>query len=219
MTHPISFPMSVSNDLQMPPQESATLADEAQLLDLVRSGDARASESLVSQYAGTMLIVARRFVGPNEAEDVVQESFLSAFRSLNSFRGRARIATWLHRIVVNHCLMRLRRRRRKPEVCIDDLLPSFDETGHHARPVTPWSTRPEDQLNREETRAQVRTRIEQLPDAYRAVILLRDIEEFSTDEAAVMLGISRAAVKIRLHRARQALRALLEPVMSASSYE
>jgi RNA polymerase sigma-70 factor (ECF subfamily) len=165
-----------------------------------------------------MLAVARRFVGPNDADDVVQESFLSAFRSLVSFRGGSRIGTWLHRIVVNHCLMRLRRRRRKPEIRIDDLLPSFDETGHHARAVARWS-RPEDQLDREETRAQVRTCIEQLPDAYRTVILLRDIEEYSTDQAAEMLAISRAAVKIRLHRARQALRALLEPVMSVSNYK
>jgi RNA polymerase sigma-70 factor (ECF subfamily) len=211
--------MSVNIDSQMPPRESATLADEGQLLDLVRAGDPRASESLVRQHAGAMLVVARRFVGPHEAEDMVQESFLSAFRSLNSFRGGARIATWLHRIVVNHCLMRLRRRRRKPEVRIDDLMPCFDETGHHARPVAPWSTRPEDHLNREETRAQVRTCIEQLPDAYRAIILLRDIEGYSTDQVAEMLAISRAAVKIRLHRARQALRTLLEPVASVLSYE
>jgi RNA polymerase sigma-70 factor (ECF subfamily) len=219
MTHPIPFAMSENIESQMPPHESATLADEGKFLDLVRSGNSLASEDFVRQHVGAMLVVARRFVGPHEAEDVVQESFLSAFRSLNSFCGKARIATWLHRIVVNHCLMRLRRRRRKPEVCIDDLLPSFDETGHYARPVTPWSARPEAQLNREETRAQVRACIDQLPDAYRAVILLRDIEGCSTDQAAEMLAISRAAVKIRLHRARQALRTLLEPVMSVSCYE
>lgn len=196
--------------------EVATPEGETRLLELVRLGHERASELLVRRHIGPMLAVARRFVGPDLADDIVQEAFLSAFRSLDSFRGGARIGTWLHRIVVNHCLMRLRRHRRRPEVRIEELLPTFDETGHHTRRVSPWSCTPEDRLEREETRAQVRDWIDQLPDAYRTVILLRDIEEYTTEQTADLLGVSREAVKIRLHRARLALRTLIENVIQPS---
>jgi RNA polymerase sigma-70 factor (ECF subfamily) len=187
-------------------------ADEAALLEAFRRGDERAGEQLVRGHAGAMLAVARRFVGnDDDAADVVQEAFLSAFRSLASFQGQSRLGTWLHRIVVNHSLMRLRTRKRRGEVAIDGLLPKFDETGHHARRVRPWS-RPEDLLSQAEVRERVRQCIDQLPESYRTVIVLRDLEQYDTIEAAELLGVSCEALKIRLHRARQALRTLLEPV-------
>lgn len=147
----------------------------------------------------------------------MQDAFLSAFRSLGSFAGNSRLGTWLHRIVVNHCLMRLRRRSRRPTVPLDDLLPAFDEDGRHARPVAPWPDPASDPLERAETRARVRECIDRLPDAYRAVFHLRDIEGLDTDEAARLLGTSRGVVKTRLHRARQALRTLLEPLFQGEA--
>src|SRR5262249_37590256 len=119
----------------------------------------------------------------------------------------------LHRIVVNVCLMRLRARSRSREVPIDDLLPAFDGTGHHARPVRPWEEQALARLTRAETRAHVRACIDRVPHPYRAVLLLRDIEERDTEHTARQLGINPGAVKTRLHRARQALRTLLEPVV------
>jgi RNA polymerase sigma-70 factor (ECF subfamily) len=112
---------------------------------------------------------------------------------------------------VNACLMTLRTQSRRNEVSIDELLPMFDHTGHHATSIARWRQPPEDRLVSDETRLLVRQCIDMLPDDYRNVILLRDIEELDTEETAQTLGISSGAVKTRLHRARQALRTLLEP--------
>ena len=161
-----------------------------------------------------MLAVARRFLRTEEdSADAVQEAFLSAFRSLDGFEGNSTLGTWLHRIVVNVCLRRLQARSRSREVRIDDLLPTFDETGHHSRPVRPWEDQALARLIQAETRAHVRECIDRLPNSYREVLLLRDIEELDTGQTAQQLGINPGAVKTRLHRARQALRTLLEPVV------
>jgi RNA polymerase sigma-70 factor, ECF subfamily len=189
-------------------------SDDARLLDRIRDGDESACEALVRQHAGRMLAVARRFLRTEEdSADAVQDAFLSAFRSLDGFAGNAALGTWLHRIVVNVCLMRLRARSRNREVRIDDLLPTFDETGHHSRPVRPWEDQALARLTQAETRAHVRACIDRLPDPYRQILLLRDIEELDTERTAQHLGINPGAVKTRLHRARQALRTLLEPVV------
>ena len=190
--------------------------DEIDLVARVRRGDEAACEDLVRRHTGALLAVARRFLGcPEESADAVQEAFLAAFRSLDSFEGSAALGTWLHRIVVNNCLGRLRSRKRRPTVSLDRLLPAFAEDGHHARPVRSWSGPADDPVVRDETRTQVRACIDQLPDAYRTVLLLRDIEEFDTDQTAAILGIAVGAVKTRLHRARMALRTLLEPLFDA----
>jgi RNA polymerase sigma-70 factor, ECF subfamily len=189
--------------------------DEARLVERMRAGEEQAFDTLVRRHGGAMLACARRFLGNDEeCHDAVQDSFLSAFRALNSFQGNARLGTWLHRIVVNHCLMRLRSRKRRPTVAIDELLPTFDESGHHARRVVPWTAKAEDNVMAGETREQVRACISRLPDPYRTVILLRDIEGYDTQETAELLGISRESAKIRLHRARQALRTLLAPIFA-----
>jgi RNA polymerase sigma-70 factor (ECF subfamily) len=203
--------MSVMTQL---PLDRLAAADDDHLLERFRAGDESASEALVRRHGGRLLAVARRLLRREEdAADAVQQAFLSAFRSLGAFRGQSSLATWLHRIAVNVCLMRLRSAARRRDVPLDDLLPSFDEDGLHARPVRPWGEPTLARLAREETRAQVRACIDRLPDTYRKVLLLRDIEEVETDRAAELLGITPGAVKTRLHRARQALRTLLEPIM------
>lgn len=186
-------------------------AAEAALLAGLRAGSDTAYETLVRSTSARLLAVARRIVGTDEeARDVVQEAFISAFKALDRFEGNAKLSTWLHRIVVNKALMRLRTRKRKPEEPIEPLLPSFKDDGHQVQPASDWQEGADVTLERAETRAYVRSQIERLPDTYRTVLLLRDIEEMSTPETAVMLGITENAVKIRLHRARQALRALLD---------
>ncbi len=193
------------------PVHSETEIDEVALLSRLRAGDDEAYELLVRTYSGRLLAVARRFLRSEEdARDAVQEGFLNAFRAIDRFEGGSRISTWLHRIVVNACLMRLRTRRRKPEESIEEMLPRYLDDGHPAAPPGPWRPDVADQLETGEVRQQVRAAIDRLPDSYRTVLLLRDIEEFDTDEAAETLGISRAAVKTRLHRARQALREQLD---------
>jgi RNA polymerase sigma-70 factor (ECF subfamily) len=168
----------------------------------------------VRKHGGRMLAVARRFLRCEEdSADAVQDAFLRAFRSLGHFEGNSSLGTWLHRIVVNSCLMKLRAQSRSRQIPIDDLLPTFDETGHHTRPVRRWEDQALLQLSREEIRVQVRACIDRLPESYRTVLLLRDIEELDTEETAKQLEITPAAVKTRLHRARQALRTLLEPVV------
>jgi RNA polymerase sigma-70 factor (ECF subfamily) len=189
-------------------------SDEAELLARLRAGDARACEAFVRQHGGRMLAVARRLLRSEEdCADAVQDAFVAAFRSLHSFEGQSSLGTWLHRIVVNTCLMKLRSRSRKRDVPIDDLLPTFDETGYHSQPIRPWGDQALARLTRAETCAQVRACIDELPEPYREVLLLRDIEELDTEQTAQHLGINPGAVKTRLHRARQALRTLLEPVV------
>jgi RNA polymerase sigma-70 factor (ECF subfamily) len=193
--------------------EEATAAD-AFVLERLRQGEAGAFEELVRSHGAHLLAVARRLLRQEEdARDAVQDAFLLAFRGLPDFGGRCRLSTWLHRIVVNAALMKLRTRSRRPEAPLDDLLPEFQPDGHHARQFSAWSLSPSQHLLRAETREQVRAAIDRLPEAYRTILLLRDIEELDTAEVAGMLGITPNAVKIRLHRARQALRTLLDPVL------
>ena len=197
----------------MPVEERREQASELDLVSRLKSGEEEAFERLVREQGGRLLAVARRFLrDEEEARDAVQECFLSAYRSIDRFDQGSRLSTWLHRIVINACLMRLRSRRRKPEEPIEELLPRFQADGHQVNHPTPeWEGSADTLLARSETRAIVREAIDRLPDSYRAVLLLRDIEELSTEEAARLLDITANAVKIRLHRARQALRALLEP--------
>ncbi len=168
------------------------------------------------RYSGRLLRAARRVLDSEEdARDALQDAFVAAFRSLRDFEASARLSTWLHRIVINASLMKLRRRRRKPEEEIELYLPRFVEDGHQVEPSVAWPEPADAMLEREELRSLVRATIERLPESYRVVLVLRDIEELSTEETAAMLGASPNAVKIRLHRARQALRTLLDPHVSS----
>jgi RNA polymerase sigma-70 factor (ECF subfamily) len=186
--------------------------DEATLVTRLRAGDDAAYEVLVRTYSGRLLAVTRRILASDEdAREAVQEAFISAFRSLDRFEGGARLSTWLHRIAVNAALMKLRTRKRRPEESIESLLPVYQDDGHHAEQFRSWSEPVDVAMQRREMQALVRRCIEQLPESYRTVLLLRDIEQLGTEETAAMLGVTANAVKIRLHRARQALRTLLDP--------
>lgn len=183
---------------------------EAQLVAGLRAGDPAAFESLVRSEGGKLLAVARRYLAREEdAKDAVQDAFLQAFRHIDQFNGDARLTTWLHRIAVNAALMKRRAGQRRPEQPIESLLPAFREDGHPLRAPAAW--RSDARLERRETRDLIRQAIDNLPESYRNVLLLRDIEEMDTAETARLLQISEGAVKTRLHRARQALRTLLEP--------
>lgn len=187
---------------------------EAEIIAALQSGDDRAAETLIRAHGPWMMAVARRIVADHAlAEDCVQEAFVNAFGKIGEFEGRSSLKSWLHRIVVNQALMKLRSRRSRGEAPIDDLMPEFDENA--CRIEGPWQylATPDEVLEREDQRAIVRAKIRDLPDSYRMVLQLRDIEELTTREVAEALGLSEANVKVRLHRARSALKKLLEPLL------
>jgi RNA polymerase sigma-70 factor (ECF subfamily) len=203
------------------PEVPATVApvadpfDDPRLIERLRAGDESACEALVRQYSVRLFAVARRLLREeDQAREALHEGFIAAFRALPAFRGDCRLSTWLHRIVVNAALMKLRTRRRRRETSIDDLLPGYQPDGHHQATFRAWPD-VERALVVRETRAQVRAAIDRLPERYRTVLILRDIDELDTAAVAEMLGVTPNAVKIRLHRARQALATLLAPVFAS----
>lgn len=163
---------------------------------------------------GWMLVVAQRLLKDRAlAEDAVQEAFLSAFRGLDKFEQRSSLKTWLHRITVNACLMKLRQLKRLAEQPIDEYLPEFNR--YECRIEANWGhlASVEEILNNEQRSAQVHKMIDKLPADYRIVLLLRDIEGYNTEEVVELLGISESNVKVRLHRARATLKKLIEPIL------
>jgi RNA polymerase sigma-70 factor (ECF subfamily) len=174
---------------------------EADLVARLKAGDGAAYSDLARTHGGAMAAVARRFFGDTaDAAEAVQDALVSAFRAMPAFEGTAKLGTWLHRITVNACLLKLRARRRSRLVPLAD--------GAHAAPPADCG------LDRAETGALVRTGLARLPAAFRAVIQLRDLDGLSTEETAARLGTNCGAIKTRLHRARQALKAVLDPQFS-----
>ncbi len=172
------------------------------------------AERLVRDNIGWMLALAERILGDRaHAEDVVQDAFISAFRGLPTFAGRSSLKTWLNRITVNAALMKLRQLKRLGEQSIDEYLPEFDR--YDCRIEAPWTylVSVEDVMESDQLRLLVTEAIAKLPDTYRIVLQLRDIEDYDTGEVAELLGISSSNVKVRLHRARAALKKLLEPIL------
>jgi RNA polymerase sigma-70 factor, ECF subfamily len=193
-------------------------AGDAALVARLQAGDPAAFETLVRTYSMPLLRAARRFLRSEEdARDAVQDAFVAVSRSIGSFNADARLSTWIHRILINASLMKLRSQRRHPEEDIEQYLPRFIEDGHQVESSASWNEPADTLLERAEIRERVRSSIVRLPDSYRVVLMLRDIEELSTEETAQALGISPNAVKVRLHRARQALRTLLDPVVRLPS--
>ncbi|MEM7230733.1 MAG: sigma-70 family RNA polymerase sigma factor [Planctomycetota bacterium] len=186
-------------------------SSDTDLLERLRAGESSAQEGFVRENAPRALAVARRILKSEaDASDAVQEAFVSAFDKLSQFSGDSALSTWFHRIVVNAALMSLRRRKRIQERQIDDLLPEYFDDGYRKNPRPAWSPSPAELLERDELRGRVIDRIAELPENYRNVLLMRDIQELSTREVATELGESEEAIRTRLHRARQALRRLLE---------
>lgn len=192
--------------------------DEVHLLSRLRAGEDQAFDELSQRYAGRLYATARRMLGcDQDAQDAVQEAMLGAFQSLHTFEGGSKLSTWLTRIVINKCLMKLRSKRRRPERSIEGLLPTFKEDGHPTHWTPHWRDAEGEAGERQELNRLVRKQIEELPENYRTVLLLRDVQQLSTEDVAEALGDTPNAVKVRLHRARQALKALLDPYMSTEA--
>ena len=148
------------------------LEDETHFLVRLRAGESQAYEELVRSYAGRLMVAAQRIL-ENEADaaDAVQDAFLAFFKSLEEFRGHCRISTWLHRVVTNAALMRLRSRVRKPECSVEDLLPAYYQDGHRIDPRRAWRETPDELLLRDESCRMVHEKISRLPEDSRNVLL------------------------------------------------
>jgi RNA polymerase sigma-70 factor, ECF subfamily len=193
-----------------PADGAAHLSDEI-LVERARTKDEAAFEELVNRYEDKLYRLAMRFVrNETDAQEILQDAFLSAWRNLPTFEGRAQFGSWMYRVTVNAALMLLRSRNRHPEVGVDDVEPNalndaVAENGQ-MRSNTDWSQRPDDQLQSDELRRYIQAAVDTLPEGLRTVFLLRDVEELSTEDTAELLALSVPAVKTRLHRARLALR-------------
>jgi RNA polymerase sigma-70 factor (ECF subfamily) len=187
------------------------LGTDAALLDALRENEALAFETLVRRYGNYLYRIALR-LARNEAEarDALQDTFLSALRYISDFRGTSSLKTWLHKLTVNATLMRMRSARSREEISIDVLADPIE--GVRDEPDWVFVESVEASAARTEVRALVRDSIDRLPERYRTVLILRDIEGYDAAEVAELLGDTEGNVKVRLHRARTALKRLLEPM-------
>jgi RNA polymerase sigma-70 factor, ECF subfamily len=178
---------------------------ESTLVTAAKAGDYDAFEQLVNRYEHKIYRLGLNITGnPEDAEDVLQETFLKAFENLSRFREDSRFYTWIVRIGVNQALMKLRKRRTDKSVSLDD---PIEENGEIIpRDFADWAPNPEQLLGRTETREIMEKAIQNLPVSFRTVFQLRDVEGLSTEETAEMLGLTISAVKARLFRARLRLR-------------
>ncbi len=179
--------------------------EEAALVDQARGGDLAAFSELVRRYERRVYRTARHIVQNDEdAEDVLQEAMLKAFEHLDSFQGNSKFYTWLVRIAVNESLMKLRKRKSDRSVSLDESIETDEEP--IVREIAVWDDNPEQRYSQTELREILDKAIDSLKPIFRTVFILRDVEELSTEETAEILGLSIAAVKSRLLRARLQLR-------------
>ncbi len=184
--------------------------NETDLVEQAKGGDFDSFAALVTGSEGKIYAHLLRLMGnPEDARDLLQETYLSAYRHLSSFKGDSAFGTWAYRIATNLALMRLR--KKSPEtVNLDEIrLPTHQEI--QSRSISDWAIDPKEAVLRKEVRLQLDRAIRSLPPLYRAVVTLRDVEGLSTAETATALDISEGAVKTRLHRARLFLREALSP--------
>lgn len=178
--------------------------DENKLIELAKSGDKSAISQLVNKYSERIYNLALRIMrNREEAEDVLQETFITVIEKLTTFDGRSSFFTWIYRIATNISLMRLRKRKVVFQQISDD--PDFQESVEN-RVFVDWSQDPSVNLFDQETKSKLDEAINKLSDIYRSVFILRDIEGLSIKETSAILNITEENVKIRLRRARQFLR-------------
>src|SRR3954471_7127020 len=189
----------------MPVSSQTPVPDETEVLSLAREGDVKAFSELVRRYEGKIFRLAQHVTGNREdAEDVLQETFMKAYEHLDQFKGDSKFYTWIVRIAVNQALMKLRRRKTDKSVSLDEQIDTGEDT--LVREIAAWGEDPEERFSREELGDILDTAIQSLEPPYRSVFVLRDIDELSTEETAEALGLSVPAVKSRLLRARLQLR-------------
>ena len=189
-----------------------SVEDDRELLTRAQAGDMSAFESLVGKHEDKVYGLALRMTRSEaDAAEITQDTFLSAYQHLSEFRGEAAFGSWVHRIAANNALMRLRR-QKEVDIVSDELAgPEFTERGSLADgPESDWSKRADDKILEDELGRAIQAATDALPQGYREVFLLKDVEGLSYEEISEMVGISIPAVKSRLHRARLALREAID---------
>ena len=191
----------------MLPLEAAETSDR-QLVARLKAGDESAFEEVLKRYEVKVYNLTRGMLRhDDDAQDALQDTFLSVFKNIGRFKGDSSLSTWIYRIAVNSALMKKRKgRREEKHVAIEEYMPEFDDTGHRVAVVPDWHPAVDRLLLNKELGAMLRQWIAELAPEYRTVFLLRDQEELANEEVAAILGLSVAAVKSRLHRARMYLR-------------
>ncbi|MBC8131713.1 MAG: sigma-70 family RNA polymerase sigma factor [Deltaproteobacteria bacterium] len=196
-----------------PPNEADSNRESDEILIArAKGGDFEAFETLITRYDDKVYRLAFRFMrNETEAKEIVQDTLLSVWRKLDTFKGDSQFGSWLFRVTANAALMRLRSQRRHAEVSTEDMPPGFLDNqqstfGQVTSQGENWARRPDDELQSEELRNQIQVAVDALPEIYRTVFLVRDVDGLSTEETAEALGLSIPTVKTRLHRARLALR-------------
>ncbi len=189
----------------MPPLNPAEAFDELSLVQKSRTGDDQAFSELVRRYERKIFRLAKHITQSDEdAEDVLQETFLKAYGHLGEFQGASKFYTWIVRIAVNESLMKLRKRKSDRTVSLDESIDTGEETV--VREIAVWEDNPEQRYSQDELREILEKAVDSLRPAFRTVFVLRDVEELSTEETAAVLNLSVPAVKSRLLRARLQLR-------------
>lgn len=193
------------------------MTSERELIEKSRAGDGDAFARLIGRYEDRIFRLAKNVCAglPAEADDVYQETFLTAFRKIRGFRGDAELGTWLYRIAANLCFMKHRRKKREPFVPLLDRPHSHDHDAA-AHQVPDRRPTPEEEAGKKELTAQVTRALAALPVDYRLVLTLRDVEGLSAEETGKILGLGVAAVKSRLHRGRLFLRDEFERASGAN---
>ena len=189
------------------------MSSQSTLVERLVNHDPRAFEELIRLYGARLLLKAEQMLGcREEAKDCVQECYIQVHKNIDKFRQEADIYSWMYRILVNACLKKMRSRTAATMESFDELQPTFDEDGCRIEPL--WQSLPttEEILEKKGTREQVISAIQSLPSNFRDILYLRDIEGHSTAEVAELLSLSLSATKVRLHRARAALKKALEPI-------
>lgn len=192
--------------------------EEQNLIRAAQSGDSRAFDRLVHRYQAQIYrAMTRACANPELAQDVLQEAMIRAFRALPQFRGDASFATWLFRIAKNLCVRKQQQIMAHPTISLDQPLNEEEDAETLLRQMIDYSAQnPQQVVIDEETRQKVREAVDKLPPNLREVLVLRDIEDLSNQETAERMGLTIAAVKARLHRARALLREQLEEYFSES---
>ncbi len=185
---------------------------DVELVKKAQTGDYPAFEDLVRRYQDRVYRLALGMIQvPAEAEEVVQDTFLNIFKNIKEFRGDAAISSWIFRVTANTALMALRRQRRKPHLSLEDAGPDFSEDGtRHVQEPTDWTIKPNELVLSGELKELIQTTMANLPEKYRLVLLLKDVEGLSNEEVAEALGLTVPTVKARLHRSRLIVRDQLD---------
>lgn len=186
---------------------SERLLDDNVLLEELRRGMPEAVEALFDRFHGKIYNLAMSILkNESDAEEATQDVFLTVVQKVHTFKGNSALYSWIYRICVNACLMRLRGKKRSETVSIEEFMPVFTEDGMHANPVDDWSKEVERRMLNKELGGVIRKFTGELSEKYRVVFVLSDVEGLSNEETAEILGLTVPAVKSRLHRARLYLR-------------